>query len=87
MLAKERLWLTKDGKTVVKEGDKKAARLLCGIGKKIPKEFESKVPKGSTAKESAAPANKEKTGGENKGGVKIIKKKSTLRQVNQIRGS
>lgn len=36
MIAKERLYVTEDRRTVVKEGDKKAAFLLVGKGQEIP---------------------------------------------------
>ncbi len=74
MYAKERLYLTSNRKGVVKEGHKDAANLLCAVNKVIPKEFESKVPTGCDLKERPRPANKEKTGGGDKGGLTVIKK-------------
>jgi hypothetical protein len=40
MIATERLYLTSDCKKVVKEGDIKAAFLLCAKGRQIPSKYE-----------------------------------------------
>ncbi len=43
MIATERLYLTSDCKKVVKEGDSKAAFLLCAKGRQVPSIYEHLV--------------------------------------------
>jgi|TARA_Y100000296_G_scaffold60507_1_gene70142 hypothetical protein len=45
MISKERLYLTKDSKKVVKHGDTSAAFLLCAEGRHIPPQYEHLVNK------------------------------------------
>ena len=68
MIAKDRLWKTKDGK-IVGEGHKDAVSLLCGIGQEVPKEYRAKLNDGraSKVKEAKEAENKEKTDEKSKG--------------------
>jgi len=70
MIATERLYLTSDCKKVVKEGDIKAAFLLCAKGRQIPSKYEHLMRK---EKEKDRGSNKEVTF-ENK--AKTTKKKT-----------
>ncbi len=69
MIATERLYLTSDCKKVVKEGDSKAAFLLCAKGRQIPSKYEHLM----SEKEKDRGSNKEVTF-ENK--AKTTKKKT-----------
>lgn len=57
MLAEERLWRTRDGEGLVRDGDPKAAFLAYAAGDEIAKADEGKVP-GGESKAKTAPANK-----------------------------
>jgi hypothetical protein len=43
VIAVRRLWLTVDRLAVVEDGDDRAAFLLCGVGGKIPAEYQAMV--------------------------------------------
>jgi hypothetical protein len=58
LIAKERLYLTADGKRVVKEGDPAANSLLVGKGCEVPRELAEKhgLKRGRLLADAPAPA-------------------------------
>ena len=70
MIAKERMFLTKDKKKIVRAGDKDAAFLCVCAGRAIPKQYEHLFKK-----EMASPENKEKKVAKNKSGLTVNTRK------------
>ena len=52
MIAKERLWLTSDGKRVVEEGHKDARVLVAACGRDVPVKFRDMVDNGNVIKDA-----------------------------------
>lgn len=65
MRAQERLWRTKDGRSLVLDGDPDAATLAYAAGDEVAPADEGKVP-GAESKEQAKPADKSRRPAANK---------------------